>query len=152
DVVFNHDSACLRNLEPTFLFVLGVTKTVTTDHGVVVNDHSLADDCSFPHSDAGVNYRSFSYSHVVVDRDVGVDRYFGADLYVATDHRVCADSHEIRDEFRRWIDHRRWMNGRLKRRFGIEDPECSRVGEIWIFCAQYRDVAIEFSFFAGVDS
>src|SRR5438552_7124689 len=72
-VIFDHDSAGLRNLEPVRVFVLRIAETVRTDHGVVVNDHPLAYLAAFANRYSRMNDTGRADAYILVDRYVGID-------------------------------------------------------------------------------
>src|SRR5688572_11320207 len=90
-VIFKHDSAGLRNLQPALLLVPRVTKPVATDHRVVEDHDALADDRALANRSTRVNDRILPDAHVVVDRHVWMNANAFRDLDVAADHRARAD-------------------------------------------------------------
>src|SRR6266496_4907481 len=104
-VVFDHDSATLRNLQPVPLLVLRIAKAVTTDHGVVVNDYALANLRVFAHGHAGVNCGILADDGVVINRHVRIDVHARFDFDVSPDHSASTNPNVIVD-LSRGIDHR----------------------------------------------
>src|ERR1041385_1008646 len=69
DVIFQYDATSLWNLQPVSLFVFRVTKSVATNHRVVVDHNSLTNLGSLTYCDARVDHR------VSADRDIVIDRH-----------------------------------------------------------------------------
>src|ERR1043165_3505370 len=70
DVIFQYDATSLWNLQPVSLFVFRVTKSVTTNHRVVVDHNSLINLGSFTYRDARVDQAIFADRDIVVDAHV----------------------------------------------------------------------------------
>src|SRR5688572_30423550 len=73
DIVFDHNPADLRDLEPTFLFILGISKTVRSDRRVVMDDAIRTDLAILANGDARMYHRPLADRDTVVDRHVRVN-------------------------------------------------------------------------------
>src|SRR5688572_9253997 len=85
DIVLENNTAGLRNLQPSLLFVLRVTESVRADRRVVVNDAIRADLAILADGNSGVNYGAGTYGDAVIDSDIRIKP--DAFVYLA----VCAN-------------------------------------------------------------
>ena len=71
-IVFDTDNTQLGNLMMP-PFVLHVPKAVAPDDGAAMNDHSGADEASFPHRHIRIEHAVVADRDIVSDKDAGVE-------------------------------------------------------------------------------
>ncbi len=91
DVIFQYDATSLRNLQPVSFFVFRVTKSVATNHCIVVDYNSLPNLGSFTYRNARVNHRVFADTDIVVYRHVRKDADPIGDMNILANHNTSPD-------------------------------------------------------------
>src|SRR5580765_5276392 len=91
DIIFKHDAADLRYLQPAFLLVFRIAETVRPDRRIVLHDTVTPNLAVFPDRHARVNYRAFADPYIVIYRRVGIDLYAIFDDGILSDNDIRTD-------------------------------------------------------------
>jgi hypothetical protein len=82
-----------------FFFILGKTKAVGSDDGVVVNDYAFADTRACTNCHSGMNLRVITDFGIIIDGHVGMNAHAFADFHVLSNRDVRVDE-DIFGDFR----------------------------------------------------